>query len=97
MSLSRESCIGVGSFLGVKPGENEDIFVLFRWKKTVMTEYFRSRQNFQFEKSFFEWWLKSKKKKQKVIGEHMLILDWQNSKYFVGQLGELKISQDRRN
>ena len=26
-----------------------------------------------------------------MIGEHMLILDWQNSNYFVGQLGELKI------
>ena len=33
---------------------------------------------------------KVKKKKKKVIGEHMLILDWQNSKYFVGQLSEMK-------
>ena len=94
MSSSQEGCIGVGSFLGVEPGEDEDIFLLFTWKKTVMTGYFRSRQNFQFEKSSFGWWLKSKKK---MIGEHMLILDWWNSKYFVDQLDELKISQDRRN
>ena len=25
-----------------------------------------------------------------MIGEHMLILDWRNSKYFVGQLSEMK-------
>ena len=25
-----------------------------------------------------------------MIGEHVLILDWWNSKYFVGQLGEFK-------
>ena len=51
--------------------------------------FFRSRQDFQFEKSSFECWLKSKKKK-KVIGEYVLILDWRNSKYFVGQLSEMK-------
>ena len=29
------------------------------------------------------------KLKKKVIGEHVLILDLRNSKYFVGQLSEL--------
>ena len=29
-------------------------------------------------------------KVKKFIGEHMSILDWWNSKYFVGQLSEMK-------
>ena len=51
----------------------------------VMTEYFRPHWNFKFEKSSIRRWLKVKKK----IGEHMSILYWRNSKYFIGQFNEL--------
>ena len=55
----------------------------------VMTGYFMSHEHFYFEKSYFELWLK--KSKRKVSKEHVLVLDWWNSVYYVGQLGELKI------
>ena len=52
-----------------------------------MTGYFKPLWNFKFEKSSIGWWLKSNKKK--VIDEHVLILDWWNLKYFIGQLSKL--------
>ena len=52
-----------------------------------MTRYFKPLWNFKFEKSSIGWWLKSNKKK--VIDEHVLILDWWNLKYFIGQLSKL--------
>ena len=54
-----------------------------------MTGYFRPRQNFQFEKSSIEWWLKSKKKKK---GDWKTCVNFglEEFKIFIGQLSELE-------